>query len=257
MLQKELEQQEEKLAENEAIAAAELEEWGPQISQLQSEFKFLQARTFNESKEADTMARASVVKEILPVVDNFDRAKASLKAETDAEQAILDLYEGIFADINSVLESFDMQVIPSVGAEFDYNLHEAIQQMSSDEYEADFVCQEFQSECLCQQRVQGWAGGRGCELGHMALTARAANETHRRFKVPRHANPPPPKPHHRGLYNRGKSLETSHRRRFHWDWRVRTCLGLERLGHRRATVVFIKINILRSAVGCGIHCFCY
>ena len=146
VLQKELEQQEEKLAENEAIAAAELEEWGPQISQLQSEFKFLQARTFNESKEADTMARASVVKEILPVVDNFDRAKASLKAQADADDTILELYEGISADINTVFESFNMQMIPSVGAEFDYNLHEAVQQIPSDEYDADVVCREFQSE---------------------------------------------------------------------------------------------------------------
>ena len=144
------------------------------------------------------MARASVVKEILPVVDNFDRAKASLKAETDAEQAILDIYEGIFADINSVLESFDMQVIPSVGAEFDYNLHEAIQQMPSDEYDADIVCQEFQSEYLRRQRWEGglmsWARSR------WPCTRSLTN----------------PFLHHRGLYDRGEARETSHCRRFYW-----------------------------------------
>ena len=35
-----------------------------------------------------------------------------------------------------------MEEVPTVGAEFDYNVHEAIQQMPSDEYAEDIVCQE-------------------------------------------------------------------------------------------------------------------
>ena len=117
-----------------------------QVSKLQTELRSLRARKFDEPKEENTMARATVVKEILPVVDNFDRAQASLKAQTDAPPAIIDLYEDISADIKFVLETFDMKVIPSVGAEFDYNLHEAVQQVPSEEYDADIVCREFQSE---------------------------------------------------------------------------------------------------------------
>ena len=146
MLQTELIQQEQRLADNNALAEEELAEWGPQIERLQSEFSFLQARSFNESREADTVARATVIKEILPIVDNFERAKGALKANTDAEEKILETYENIFENINSVLASFELKEIPTLGCEFDYNLHEAIQQMPSDEYAADLVCQEFQSK---------------------------------------------------------------------------------------------------------------
>ena len=131
-----------------------------QVSQLQSELTLLRGRKFSEPKEAHT----AVVNEILPVVDNFDRAKASLKAQADADDTILELYEGISADINTVFESFNMQMIPSVGAEFDYNLHEAVQQMPSEEHDADIVCQEFQSEycsCVINRRYlsrQRWVG---------------------------------------------------------------------------------------------------
>lgn len=144
VLEKELETQGVRLAEAEAAADAEAAEWGPQIERLNKEFGFLQARTLNETKEADVMARAAVVKEILPVLDNFERAKASLKASSEQGEAILKHYETIFEDVQGILGSFDLKTVPALGTEFDYNLHEAIQQTPSDEYDEDVVCQVFQ-----------------------------------------------------------------------------------------------------------------
>ena len=43
-----------------------------------------------------------------------------------------------------ILASFDLKTVPALGTEFDYNLHEAIQQMPSEEYAEDIVCNVFQ-----------------------------------------------------------------------------------------------------------------
>lgn len=126
-----------------ATISEETEEWGQQIKNLNAEFSFLQQRTFNETRDADVTARVDVVKELLPVLDNFDRAAASLSGGNSDEEAIIAYYGGIRAQITQVLETFELLPVPSVGTPFDYNLHEAIQSMPS-EYDEDLVCQEYQ-----------------------------------------------------------------------------------------------------------------
>ena len=54
----------------------------------------------------------------------------------------------------SFLETIENVEAAELGGD-SYNVHEAIQQVPSDEYDADIVCQEFQSMC-----VRGFAGGR-------------------------------------------------------------------------------------------------
>lgn len=141
---KELEDLGDELTELYATVKAEEEEWGPQRERLSTEFTFLQQRTFNESRDADINARVTVVKELLPIIDNFDRAKANLKPTSSAEEAIVDYYNGCFAKIDDLLQEFDVEAVPTVGSEFNYNLHEAIQQVPSEEFPEDTVCTEFQ-----------------------------------------------------------------------------------------------------------------
>ena len=153
VLAKELEGLAAELEGVKAEVAAEEEEGGPQRERLTTEFAFLQQRTFNESRDAEVNARVAVVKELLPIIDNFDRAKANIKPEGAEQEAIVEYYNGCFARIDELLEGFDLETVPSVGTEFDYNLHEAIQQVPSEEYDADIVCQEYQKGYAIQGKL--------------------------------------------------------------------------------------------------------
>jgi molecular chaperone GrpE len=114
----------------------------------QFRFSSIQQRTYNETRDADVTARVSVVKELLPVLDNFDRAKGSLHSTDEAQvsflrtngfhfgakifnfqEEIIAYYTNIFAKIDRVLGTYDLRAVPTVGSPFDYNVHEAIQQV--------------------------------------------------------------------------------------------------------------------------------
>lgn len=90
------------------------------------------------------MATVQVSREILKVLDNFDRAFGVISAETDSEKAIEQEYQAIYAEILHVLADLGVEEVVTVGTEFDYEVHQAVMQKPSDEYDEGIVCEEFQ-----------------------------------------------------------------------------------------------------------------
>ena len=89
-------------------------------------------------------ARIKLLQDFLPVLDNFDRARESISPEGEAQDAVNAKYQEMHAELMSALGELGMEKIETVGAEFDYNLHMAIQQIPNDEYEEGVVCSEMQ-----------------------------------------------------------------------------------------------------------------
>jgi molecular chaperone GrpE len=94
-----------------------------------------------------------VLKQFLPVLDNFDRARASIRSEGAAQEATNALYTQMHTGLMATLGELGMKKIEAVGTEFDYNLHMAIQQMPSDEYASGIVCTEMQPGFTCQGKL--------------------------------------------------------------------------------------------------------
>jgi molecular chaperone GrpE len=143
-------------AEKEALDAqiqAEEAEWGTQKTALTNEFAKLQERTREGTKNAESMARVAVVKELLPVLDNLERAQKNAVAGDGADVAVKAYYDSVIDQIGELLTSFGLKPVPTVGTEFDYNMHEAIQSVPSADYAEDFVCQEFQKGYLLGEVV--------------------------------------------------------------------------------------------------------
>ena len=86
----------------------------------------------------------SVVREMLELLDNFDRAFAAIKPETDAEKAIEAEYKEVYQQVMTTIGELGVEEVPTVGTEFDYEMHQAVMQKPSDEYEEGIVCEEFQ-----------------------------------------------------------------------------------------------------------------
>lgn len=90
------------------------------------------------------MATVQVAREVLKVLDNFDRAFGVIKAETEIQMAIEQEYRQCYADILQKLADLGVEEVETVGTEFDYEVHQAVMQKPTDEFAEGLVCEEFQ-----------------------------------------------------------------------------------------------------------------
>ncbi len=97
-----------------------------------------------QSQSKDMEVTRSIVREMLEVLDNFDRAFMAVKAQSDEEKAIEAEYKEAYQMIMDVITSLGVEEVKTIGTEFDYELHQAVMQKPSDEYEEGIVCEEFQ-----------------------------------------------------------------------------------------------------------------
>lgn len=138
-------------AEADAAAAAEL--WDDRRVRLQTDFDNLQARHANQTFDAQMDATVKLLQEFLPVLDSFDRARSSIVPDGEVEEAVEMRYNAMRADLMTALSDLGVERIPTVGEDFDYNLHMAIQTVPSDEYEEDKVADEMQAGFTCKGRL--------------------------------------------------------------------------------------------------------
>ena len=82
-----------------------------------------------QSRDQDDMRQqlvCSTLTEILPVVDNFERARQQLNPEGEEAQALHRSYQGLYKQLVEVLKQQGVARMEVVGQEFDPNLHEAV-----------------------------------------------------------------------------------------------------------------------------------
>jgi molecular chaperone GrpE len=84
-----------------------------------------------------------VIEKILPVVDNFERGLATVPAENQ-DDPFVDGMNKVYKQLVTELENIGVKPIEAVGKEFDPNLHNAVMQVESEEYESGIVAQELQ-----------------------------------------------------------------------------------------------------------------
>ena len=120
-----------------------------QIAQLEdkvirqlAEFENFRNRTAKEKQTMFETGAKSVIEKILPVVDNFERGFATVDPE-DKEDAFVDGMNRVYKQLLTELENMGVKPIEAVGKEFDPNLHNAVMQVESEEYESGVVAQEL------------------------------------------------------------------------------------------------------------------
>lgn len=121
-----------------------------QIAQLEdkvkrqlAEFENFRNRTEKEKQAMFETGAKSVIEKILPVVDNFERGLATV-SEEKKEDPFVDGMNRIYRQLLTELENMGVKPIEAVGQEFDPNLHNAVMQVESEEYESGVVAQELQ-----------------------------------------------------------------------------------------------------------------
>lgn len=104
---------------------AKVNELNDKYLRLYSEFDNFRKRTLKEKIDLSRTASEDVIKELLPVLDDFDRAVASME-NTDKIEAVKEGILLIHSKMKSVFTSKGLQEIKSVGEEFNTDFHEAI-----------------------------------------------------------------------------------------------------------------------------------
>ena len=113
------------------------------VKRQMAEFDNFRKRTDKEKNAMFETGAKSVIEKILPVVDNFERGLASIPEE-EKGTPFAEGMEMIYKQLIGELEKMDVKPIPAVGEEFDPNLHNAVMQVESDEYESGVIAQELQ-----------------------------------------------------------------------------------------------------------------
>lgn len=104
---------------------AQLEEKSKDYLYLMADFDNYRKRTIKEKGEIIKNAAERIIKELLPIVDDFERGLEATKQETDGQQVRQGM-ELIYQKLVKLLESNGVKPIESTGKEFDSDLHDAI-----------------------------------------------------------------------------------------------------------------------------------
>lgn len=131
-----------------AEAAQNLDGW----QRARAEMANAKKRYDRQAQASYTNATVDVVKKLLPVMDDFERALDNVPAEI-AENSWFDGLSGVMRKMNHILEGINAERIPSVGEAFDPNVHEALSMEASDEYESGVVVKELQAGYRIGDRV--------------------------------------------------------------------------------------------------------
>lgn len=108
-----------------------------------AEFDNFRKRTEKEKSAMFETGAKSVIEKILPIVDNFERGLAAVPEE-EKGSAFEQGMEMIYKQLMTELDAIDVKPIEAVGQEFNPELHNAVMQVESEEYEAGMVAQELQ-----------------------------------------------------------------------------------------------------------------
>ena len=131
-----------------AQAQEYLEGW----QRARAEFANYKKRVEREMKDSHSSAAGSVLKDILPVIDDFERAMSNMPDELK-DNAWIGGVGMIQRKLNKILENYNVTIIDPTGDAFDPNLHEAIGMDEAGEIESGHVSATMQKGYLLGDRV--------------------------------------------------------------------------------------------------------
>ena len=142
---------EEESAGNEKLKA-KIDELNDKCLRQMAEFENFRKRTDKEKEAMFETGAKSVIEKILPVIDNFERGFDALTDE-DKDSKFAEGMKMIYKQLMDELDKIQVKPIEAVGKEFDPNLHNAVMQTESDEYESGIVAQELQKGYTYRDQV--------------------------------------------------------------------------------------------------------
>ena len=140
----------ESVAANESVEAdlaslrQENEVLRGQYMRIAADFDNFRKRQQRETEDLRLQLICSTLSEILPVVDNFERARQQLNPEGEEAQGLHRSYQGLYKQLVDVMKQLGVSPMRVEGEAFNPSLHEAVLNEPSDKYPEDVVIEELQ-----------------------------------------------------------------------------------------------------------------
>ena len=135
------------------VLKAQLDDRTNQLVRTAADFDNYRKRTQREREEQEQQIKCSTINELLPVVDNFERARAHIKPQTEAEITIHKSYQSVYKQLVDCLKRVGVAPMRAEGKEFDPNLHEAVMRQATAEHPEGTVMEELQRGYLLGEKV--------------------------------------------------------------------------------------------------------
>ena len=136
-------------AQVESLKAA-LEEKDNRVKRLQADFENFRRRTSKEREEIGNVVTQELLKNLLPIVDNFDRAMATEQQDGEAFKKGVEM---IYTQLHETLKNAGLELIDTAGQKFDPNFHQAVMRVENPDLEDDTIAQELQKGYIVKGRV--------------------------------------------------------------------------------------------------------
>jgi molecular chaperone GrpE len=112
-----------------------------QLLRLAADFDNFRKRSRREINDAERMAREELLRELLPVFDNLERASQHVGPGTDV-QSLVDGITMVHRHFIDTLSRLGVERVQTVGVSFDPAVHEAVQQVETADQPPGAVCAE-------------------------------------------------------------------------------------------------------------------
>lgn len=139
----------------EALAASQAEaakNWDLYL-RARADLENYRKRAQREKEDLARFANEKIIREILPVMDNLERALEHARQGKDNDEGLVQGVEMTLSQLRKVLEKFGATPFDSVGEPFDPARHEALGQVESSEHPPNTVVQELHKGYLLNDRL--------------------------------------------------------------------------------------------------------
>lgn len=124
-----------------------------QYMRLAADFDNFRKRQSRDSEDLRVQLTCSTLSEILPVLDNFERARQQLSPQHEEAQALHRSYQGLYKQLVEVFKQLGVSPMRVEGETFDPTLHEAVLREESHDHAEDVIIEELQRGYQVQDRV--------------------------------------------------------------------------------------------------------
>ncbi|MCR5746942.1 MAG: nucleotide exchange factor GrpE [Lachnospiraceae bacterium] len=129
-------------------------ELNDKVVRQMAEFDNFRKRSEKEKHDMFATGEKVVIEAILPVIDNFERAlQMAGEDESKKDDPFIDGMQKVYKQLMDEMDKLGVKPIEALGADFDPNIHNAVMQEETEEYESGKVCKELQRGYMLNDTV--------------------------------------------------------------------------------------------------------
>ena len=134
-------------------AEKELQETHDRLLRASAEFENYKKRSARDMTDFRKFANETLIKEMLPVIDNLERALESVSQDQPESKSVAEGVRMTLAEILKIFEKYQVKQIESLGETFDPGFHQAVMQQENDSQPDKTILQELQKGYLMHDKL--------------------------------------------------------------------------------------------------------